>query len=143
MGNLSEHFSYRDFTCKCESCKGKGEYKIHLGLVGGLELLIFSIKKPIKIVTGFRCEESSEKVLGSKKSFHAKGKAANISGAGIPLTDLFKAAEHIQEFKGIGFYPEENFIHVDTRDGEREEWIKEKGSYSPLTKEKKRRYNLI
>jgi len=143
MGNLSEHFSYNDFVCRCESCKGKGEYKIHLGLVGGLELLISFVKKPIRIITGFRCEESSEKTIGSKKSYHTQGKAANISVEGISLPQLFKAAEQIPEFRGIGFYPNENFIHVDTRAGEREEWIKEHGKYAPMIREKKRQYNIV
>jgi len=142
MGNLSEHFSYKDFTCKCESCRGKGEYKIHLGLIGGLELLMSSVKKPINIVTGFRCEESSAKALGSKKSYHAQGKAANINAPGVPIKELFNAAESIPEFKGIGLYPDENLIHVDTRSGEREEWVKESGNYVPLTREKKRQYGL-
>ena len=143
MGNLSEHFSHNDFSCKCPNCKGRGEYKIHLGLVGGLELLLSEIKKPIKILAGFRCEESSEKSLGVKKNFHYKGKAADVSSDTVPLKDLFKAAEKISEFKGLGFCPEENCIHVDTRPGDREEWIKEAGKHNPLTKDKKRQLDLI
>ena len=142
MGNLSEHFNYSAFTCKCENCRGKGEFQIHLGLIGGLELLVSSLKKPVKVETGFRCDEASEKVLGSKKSYHTQGKAANIIAEEVSLSQLFKAAEQIPEFKGIGFYPGENFVHVDTRAGDREEWVKETGKYAPLTREKRRQYDL-
>ncbi len=143
MGNLSFHFNNSDFTCKCENCKGKGEYKIHLGLVGALEIIWEHFKQPILIISGYQCEGSAEgKVSGGKKSLHTMGKAANIRMSGVGLQELFKFAEGIPELKGIGFYPQENFIHVDTRGGERSLWIKEGDKYSPLSSEKRKQYGL-
>ena len=141
MGDLSEHFNHKDFACRCEECKGKN-YRIHLGLVGALEMIGAHFKKPVKIVSGYRCEESSEKVLGTKKSFHTQGKAANIFIEGISPAELFKFVEQIPEIKGLGFYPQEKFVHLDTRDGEKVEWVKESGAYLPLTPERKRKYGL-
>lgn len=100
-------------------------------------------KAPVRIVSGYRCEPFSDQISGTKKRLHSKGKAANIFVEGIDLTELFKFAESIQELKGIGIYPEEKFIHVDTRDGNREEWTKEGGKYIPLTHEKRRHLGLI
>ena len=141
MGNLSYHYNHRDFACRCDECKGKGEFKIHLGLVGALEMIWEHFGKPVRIITGYRCETSSEKQAGGK-SLHNKGKAVNISVDDVALSDLFKFAEGMDELGGIGFYPEEKSIHVDTREGIREEWIKEGGKYIPLTGEKRRQWNL-
>ena len=48
MGDLSEHFNHRDFTCHCKQCKWK-EFKIHLGLVGFLEQIGTHFDKKMKV----------------------------------------------------------------------------------------------
>ena len=143
MGNLSENFNYRDFTCKCDSCKGSGEYKIHLGLVGALELIVSHFKKKPTIISGFRCEDSAEKTTGTKRSFHARGKAVHIYIDNVPLAELYKFVKDIPEIRGIGIHPKENMMHIDTRPGDRAEWVKEGDSNNPLTLEKKKQYGLI
>ncbi len=145
MGNLSENFNNKDFTCKCELCKGGGEYKIHLGLVGALEMLTSYFKKRPRILLGYRCEDSIDKIAGggTKRSIHALGKAAHIQIEGVSLGDLYKYVKDLSEIRGIGVYPKEDFLHVDTRTGERVEWVKEGDSYTPLTAEKKKLYGLI
>lgn len=141
MGNLSENFNHRDFACKCPQCKG--EYRIHLGLVGILEEITTHFKKRPKIVSAFFCEAYSESLKREKPSWHSKGKAVNITIEGIPAAEVFKFAEGIKGVNGLGFYPEENAIHLDTRPPEKKEsWIKEKGRYSPLTSDKRHQYGL-
>lgn len=142
MGNLSDNFSNKDFTCKCPACRGGGEYKLHLGLVGILEMLASHFKKAPKVIVGFRCEESTEKLVGRKRSIHNMGKAAHIIIDGVSLAEIYNFAREIPEIGGIGIYPSENFIHLDTRAGDRAEWVKEGETYSPLTLEKKKQYGL-
>ena len=142
MGNLSENFNHKDFTCKCESCKGAGEYKIHLGLVGALEMIAVHFNKKPRIISAFRCEPQAEKTTGSKRSPHLLGKAAHIILEGVPLSELYKYVKELPEIKGIGIHPKEGSIHVDTRSGERVEWVKEGDSCNPLTFEKKKQYGL-
>ena len=142
MGNLSENFNNKDFTCKCDKCRGGGEYKIHLGLVGALEMLASRFNKAPKVLLGFRCEETTDKMAGAKRSIHNMGKAAHIAMDGVTVAELSAAAKEIPEVRGVGIYPKENFIHVDTRIGDRVEWVKEGDSYNPLTQEKKKLYGL-
>jgi uncharacterized protein YcbK (DUF882 family) len=140
MGNLSDHFNHKDFACKCPECKGA--YKIHLGLVGALEQIAEHFKKRVKVLNAFWCEAHSEKLNRPRLSFHAKGKAAHIAIDGIPLPELFKFAEMVPELHGVGFYPAENVVHVDTRPGDPVRFVKEGSDYHPLTPERRAKYGL-
>lgn len=140
MGNLSEHFSNKDFACACPVCKG--EYKVHLGLVGALELIGGHFRKKVKIVSAFWCEDYFEKQNKPRRSFHAKGKAVHIMIEGVSPQELFKFAETVPELRGVGFYPQQEWIHVDTRPGDPVRFIKEGNEYNPLTPEKRDRYGL-
>jgi uncharacterized protein YcbK (DUF882 family) len=140
MGDLSEHFNHKDFSCRCNACKG--EYKVHLGLVGALENIGGHFRKKVRVVNAYWCDAFSEKLNRPKPSFHTKGKAVHIMIEGIAPQDLFKFAETQPELKGIGFYPKETFIHIDTRPGERVVFVKEGNEYNLLTSEKRSRYGL-
>ena len=145
MGNLSEHYNHRDFYCGCDACRvsKEAEYKIHLGLVGALELLWVKLNKPVRLKQSFRCESQNEKLGGGRKSFHLKGKAAHIYVEGMGANELFKAARDIPEIKGLGLNLDENTVHIDLRnEPERTEWIKERGKYIPVTGDKKAEFGL-
>ncbi|KAF0134510.1 MAG: hypothetical protein FD145_528 [Candidatus Saganbacteria bacterium] len=142
MGDLSEHFNHKDFKCACPECRGEG-FKIHLGLVGILEAVVEHFQKPVKIKSAFWCEAFNEKQKKEKLSLHVKGKAVHFSVEGIPISEAFKFTETIPGINGIGFYPQEEFIHIDTRPVEKKDaWIKEGERYSPLTQDKRRQYGL-
>lgn len=49
----------------------------------------------------------------ANKSLHMEGKAIDINMPGINLKDLHKIAMNIRA-GGVGYYPDSNFIHVDT-----------------------------
>jgi len=145
VGNLSEHFNHQDFFCRCEACKGSkdAEYKIHLGLVGALELLWVKLNRPIKIKSSYRCEAQNEKLGGGRKSFHIYGKAAHIYVDGLSPQELFKKASEVEEIRGLGLNLEEGTVHIDLRDEkDRQEWVKEKGKYVTLTADRKHVYGL-
>ncbi|MBU0573488.1 MAG: DUF882 domain-containing protein [Candidatus Margulisiibacteriota bacterium] len=143
MGNLSEHFNNKDFICKCQACKGK-EYKIHLGLVGALEQLGAHFKRKVEVLSGFWCEEYNEALKKERRSYHCLGKAAHVRIAGVPLNDIFNFIEqNMPEIHGLGLYPKEGFIHVDTRPVEKKDaWVKEGNNYIHLTPEKRKQYGL-
>jgi hypothetical protein len=65
---------------------------------------------------------------------------------GVSLPELYKFVALLPEIRGIGFYPSEKVLHIDTRplnnEGTRDEWIKDNGKISPLTAESKVKYNL-
>jgi hypothetical protein len=140
MGNLSEHFNHKDFACRCPECKG--EYKIHLGLVGALEMIGANFKKKVRVRSAYWCDAYYEKLNRPKRSFHNMGKAVHIRVDGVSTQDLFKFAETVPELRGVGFYPNEDFIHIDTREGETVRYVKEGGSYIPLTPDRRARYGL-
>ena len=142
MGNLSEHFDQKDFVCRCPECKGQ-EYKIHLGLIGALEMIAEHFKKKVEVLSGFWCESYYESLKKDKRSFHLKGKAAHIRIEGVSPAEIFKFAESIPELRGVGLYIKEGFVHVDTRPEEKKGmWVKDGGKYIPLTPEVRRKYNL-
>lgn len=140
VGNLSDHFNHKDFACQCPDCRG--EYKIHLGLVGALELIGEHFRKKVRVVSAYWCESFHEKHKQTKKSSHLKGKAAHIKIDGVTTQELYKFAETIPELRGMIFYPNADFIHVDTREGEPQRFVKEGSEYVLLTPDKRARYGL-
>jgi hypothetical protein len=62
------------------------------------------------------------------------------------LAEVFKFAEALPEIRGIGYYPSEKVIHIDTRsldkDEEKDLWIKEGTKITELTKELRPKYGL-
>ena len=142
MGNLSDHFNHDDFKCRCDLCKGE-EFRIHLGLVGILEMIAEHFKKNVIVGSAYWCEKYHESLQRNRKSYHTSGKAVHIRIDDVPIAELFKFAETIPGVLGLGFYPKENFIHIDTRPEEKKEtWVKEGESYLPMTAEKRRQYGL-
>lgn len=141
MGNLSENFNHKDFACRCPECRG--QYRVHLGLVGILETVAAHFKKRPRIISAYYCEAFTEKLKREKISYHSKGKAVNFALDGLPINEVFKFVENIEGINGLGFYPEEKMIHIDTRPAEKKEtWIRERGRYSPLTADKRQQYGL-
>lgn len=140
MGNLSEHFNHNDFACKCPACKG--EYRVHLGLVGALEQIGGHFRKKVRIDSAFWCDDFHEKQNKPKRSFHTKGKAAHIHIDGVTPQELFKYCETIPELRGLVFYPNETYIHIDTRPGDSVRVVKENKDYLPLTSDKRSKYGL-
>ena len=138
---ISDHFSERDFQCKCGKCSN--ELKISLGLIGGLEMLRSKLRKRIEIIKGYQCTESREAAGSFRKNFHGMGIAVDIRVDDCDLKTVFKAAEEIPEFKGIGINFTDNVVHVDTRKEDvRQEWITELGKRVELTLENRAQYLL-
>ena len=145
MGNLSEHFNSRDFVCRCGQCRS--DIRIHLGLVGALEMIGFNFKRTPRIASAYRCEYYNEKHNIGKKNSHSQGKAAHIYIDSVALNDLYNFAKTVPEIRGLGYYPDDKCIHIDTRSldkgAEKDEWYKEGGKLHPMTTEAKARFGLL
>jgi uncharacterized protein YcbK (DUF882 family) len=81
-------------------------------------------RKPFQIISGYRSPESNRQLRQTssgvaKKSFHLAGQAADIRLPGRNLSQLRRAALNLRA-GGVGYYPQSNFIHVDT--GPRRSW---------------------
>ncbi len=106
---VAEFFHLDEFQCPC--CL---RVKLHPVLLQKLNDLRHRIQKPIIITSGYRCPVNNEEVGGVNGSYHLFGMAADIYVAKMSLKELLNAAKDIG-FPGIGYYPENNFLHLDIR----------------------------
>jgi len=134
---ISDHFSRKDFYCEVNN----DGFRISAGLIGALEELRSIINKRINIVKGFESIESAEKTGKVKRNFHTIGVAADIQVDDISVEDVFKAAEQVETFKGIGINFDTNVIHVDTRKADqRLLWVEEAENEIYITDENRSEY---
>lgn len=124
MSDLSEHFSKREFSCRC--C---GHLVISGRLVVALEQLRQLAGRPVKIHDGYRCSGHNEQVGGVTDSEHTRGTAADIEIPGLSLQQMYEFALDVPEFAagGIGVY-DNNFLHVDVR-AHAARWARVRGQY--------------
>ena len=75
--------------------------------------------QPFHVISGYRCATTNSRLRNSRgggvarNSLHVQGKAIDIRIPGVPLSDLRDAAMS-QSVGGVGFYPRDKFVHVDT-----------------------------
>lgn len=129
MGDLSEHFSRHELACPC--CD---YFRLDPLLLTSLEELRFiGGEHPITITSGYRCAKHNHEIGGAELSYHLFGKAADIRIEGMTLNQMYSLARRVGAFDqgGIGIYPAEKFIHVDTR-GYLSRWARVNGQYVGL-----------
>ena len=73
---------------------------------------------PIHVISGYRCPATNAMLAArsprvSKTSYHMRGMAIDIRMPGRPLAELRDAAILLR-IGGVGYYPESDFVHVDT-----------------------------
>lgn len=74
---------------------------------------------PFQVISGYRSPATNTKLRQkggggvAKRSLHMEGKALDIRVAGVSLKDLRDAARASRR-GGVGFYPQDGFVHVDT-----------------------------
>jgi uncharacterized protein YcbK (DUF882 family) len=78
------------------------------------------VNKPFHIVSGYRSPFTNAQLRKhshgvAEHSFHMQGRAIDIRVEGISSKTLRNAALTIAK-GGVGYYPEDNFIHLDTGD---------------------------
>jgi len=112
MGDLSEHFSRKEFACRC----GCGQDTVDAKLIQVLERLRTHYDgQPIRINSGNRCVEYNRRIGGKQHSQHLLSKAADIVVGDIEPGDVYMTLDRLYPGKfGVGSY--HNFTHVDVRD---------------------------
>ena len=74
--------------------------------------------QPFQVISGYRSPATNQMLHDhssgvAKHSLHMEGKAIDIRIPGVPLSDLRDAAM-AQQSGGVGFYPRDRFVHIDT-----------------------------
>jgi len=90
-------------------------------LFARLNHLRMVINRPVYINSGYRCPEENKRVGGVSASYHLLGMAVDIQVKDFLLFDLLLFAQEIG-FNGIGFYENNNFLHLDIRPGPKRVW---------------------
>ena len=72
-----------------------------------------------QVISGYRSPATNERLRAkggqgvARHSLHMEGRAIDVRMPGVPLQDLRDAALSLK-LGGVGFYPREQFVHVDT-----------------------------
>ncbi|WP_290771034.1 D-Ala-D-Ala carboxypeptidase family metallohydrolase [Anaerofustis sp.] len=104
------HFKIREFACH----DGTDKIYIDIDHAKKLEKIRLHFNKSIHINSGYRTVSYNKKIGGASESYHTKGRAFDIFIQGINVKTIAKYAESIG-IKGIGCYPNANFVHIDSR----------------------------
>ena len=89
-------------------------------LLDQLYILQFALGKHrnFEVISAYRSPNTNQHLFKTtsgvaKKSLHMQGRAIDVRLAGVDLNRLRKAALAMQA-GGVGYYPESNFLHLDT-----------------------------
>ncbi|MDO9093935.1 MAG: DUF882 domain-containing protein [Rubrivivax sp.] len=101
----------------------------HSGEVGRMDPLLFDLLHRLRqrlawsggyeVISGYRAPATNQHLKATRgggvarQSLHMVGKAIDVRLPGVALADLRDAALSLQ-LGGVGYYPRENFVHVDT-----------------------------
>jgi uncharacterized protein YcbK (DUF882 family) len=79
---------------------------------------VLDYDRPISVICGYRCPATNAMLAArskkvAKNSYHLRGMAIDIRLPGRPLGEVREAAISLAR-GGVGYYPESQFVHVDT-----------------------------
>ena len=126
---MTKNFKIEEFECKgnlkgCECKMPEEVYNNIQELAENLQIIRDELGEPIKINSGWRCENYNRKINGVKRSQHIKGKAADIRVKNLTPDEVATAIDKLQEggfikSGGLGRY--NSFTHYDIR-GRKARW---------------------
>ena len=105
---LSNNFNSIEFQCRCGNCDVTLIDEVHVRKLQNLRNLL---KKPIHIISGYRCPQHNFNVGGAKHSQHMVGTATDIVVRGMSPNEVANVCDPF--FMGLGRY--DSFTHVDSR----------------------------
>lgn len=95
-------------------------HKIDESLLDQLYLLHYftDSNKPFEVISGYRSPKTNAMLLKKtegveKDSYHMQGRAIDVRLADVKLKYLHRAALDLKA-GGVGYYPQSNFLHVDS-----------------------------
>lgn len=113
MMRISKHFDESEF--RCHHCQQLPDGGMDTHLLDVLEEMRKDLGVPLQINSGYRCPEHNAAVGGVPDSQHVQGVAADVQvPPGLTVKEVAAAAERAGA-DGIGYYYDDNFVHVDTR----------------------------
>lgn len=101
----------------------------HSGEVGRIDPALFDLlhglqqalgaARPYEVISAYRCPATNQRLRQSggggvaRRSLHMDGQAIDVRLVGVPLEDLQRAARGLAA-GGVGYYPRDRFVHLDT-----------------------------
>jgi len=110
---------WQNFSAQEIACRGDDTIRINEAALDKLQKLRSHLDVPLIVHSAYRSPSYNRQVGGAKQSMHLQGAAFDISMANHDPT-AFEAAARTVGFAGFGFYPRQNFMHVDT--GRARQW---------------------
>jgi len=101
-----------DFSPEEIACRGDGAIQINEAALDLLQALRTRLGVPLIVHSAYRSPDYNRQVGGAKYSMHLQGAAFDISMANHDPVK-FEAAARAVGFTGFGFYPRQNFMHID------------------------------
>lgn len=79
---------------------------------------LLGTQKSVQLISGYRSIDTNTEMRSqsrgvAKHSYHTKGQAMDFHIEGIALSQVRKAALAMRA-GGVGYYPRNNFVHIDT-----------------------------
>lgn len=112
---------WKDFKPKELACRGDNKLAVDEDAMDKLQALRDLLGKPIILNSAYRSPAYNRRIGGASKSMHIEARAYDCA-MGNHDPARFEAAARQVGFTGFGFYPNHNFIHIDT--GRPREWGK-------------------
>lgn len=113
-----EGWRWPNFRPQEVACRD-GSILIHPPSLDKLQRLRNRLAAPLVIHSAYRSERYNRSVNGAAGSMHLCARAYDVSMAGHDPHEFERAARACG-FTGFGFYPDQNFMHIDT--GPAREW---------------------
>ncbi len=107
-----KRWRWPNFSPEEIACRGDGRLRINEPALDRLQALRDRLGVPLIVNSAYRTPNYNRQVGGAKHSMHLQGAAFDISMANHDPVD-FEAAACDVGFTGFGFYPRQNFMHID------------------------------
>jgi hypothetical protein len=101
-----------NFSSEEIACRGDGTICINEAALDKLQVLRDRVGVPLIVHSAYRSPDYNRRVGGAKHSMHLQGAAFDIPMANHDPVE-FEAAARAVGFTGFGFYPRQNFMHID------------------------------
>lgn len=103
---------WKNFSPAEIACRGTGSLRIHEEALDKLQALRDRLRKPLIVRSAYRSQAHNRAVGGAPRSKHLDGTAFDIGMANHDPAAFEEAARAVG-FKGFGFYPRSDFMHID------------------------------
>ncbi|MBL1435858.1 MAG: DUF882 domain-containing protein [Rhodobacteraceae bacterium] len=110
---------WANFSAEEIACRGDGTIRVDETALDKLQALRKNLGVPLIVHSAYRSPDYNRQVGGAEHSMHLQGAAFDISMTNHD-PEAFEAAARAAGFTGFGYYPRQNFMHIDT--GRARQW---------------------